>query len=172
MEPLRWHILYTRPQFERTVYQELGKKGIMAFLPSWLEIRQWSDRKKKISVPLFPGYVFVFLDQKHLHEALMVRGAVKFVSFADEIATVSEEEIERIRLLLSSDLEIEVADELPELQKGDHVFLEEGPLAGQMVEFIECKGKRRGLFKLEAIGKYLLVNLPLRYANTEKVKNF
>ena len=161
MKRSAWHIVYTKPQFERTVFTGMIRQGIEAFLPTRIEIRQWSDRKKKVEAPLFPGYVFVKIEEENLYKALMVRGAVNYLSFADEIAVLKEEEIERIKALLDDEFELEVVEPLVDLSVGDHILLEEGPLAGQEVQFIEYKGKKRGLFKFEAIGKHVLVNVPL-----------
>jgi len=171
MESTRWYILYTKSRFERVVYKELVKKGFVAFLPETVETRQWSDRKMKVTVPLFPSYVFVQIDEKMLFEALEVRGAVKFVNFSNEIATIRDEEVQEIKILLTNNFNIEVIDTLPEMSKGDFLILNQGPLKGKNVEFIQYKGKRRGLFSLESIGKSILLDLSLEQVLTETISH-
>lgn len=163
MEYTHWFIIYTRPKFEQIVLRELNQKGIESFLPLINSVRQWSDRKKKIEMPLFPGYVFVRLPENRLYEVLSARGAIKFVSFSDEIAKVRDEEIEQVKQLISTKLEIEVSKESVFLEKGETVWLKEGPFAGQTLQFIDYKGGKRGVFHLKSIDKDLLVNIPLHH---------
>jgi transcription antitermination factor NusG len=67
------------------------------YLPIVEELRQWSDRKKKVKKALFNGYVFVKTERNKLWDCLQVPGAVKFVHFAGNHATVRDEEIEMIQ---------------------------------------------------------------------------
>ena len=54
-----WLVIYTKPRSEKKVSQRLKEMGIMIFCPTVTTVRQWSDRKKKVEVPLFNSYVFV-----------------------------------------------------------------------------------------------------------------
>ncbi len=59
-----WYAAYTMPKFEKRIYGELVKKNVEAYLPVQQVFRQWSDRVKKIELPLFPNYIFV-RNQQH-----------------------------------------------------------------------------------------------------------
>ena len=57
-----WFVLITRPKSEIKVASQLQQLGMEAFCPVRNEIRQWSDRKKKIKTALLPSMVLVNLD--------------------------------------------------------------------------------------------------------------
>ena len=56
---LQWFALYTRPKAEKKVEERLSLAGFDSFLPLQTVIKQWSDRKKKVEIPLINSYVFV-----------------------------------------------------------------------------------------------------------------
>ena len=61
---MKWFVLYTKPQFELKVAQSLESMGIQAYCPVFKQIKQYSDRKKKVEKPLLQSYVLVKLDDK------------------------------------------------------------------------------------------------------------
>jgi len=62
-----WYAVYVRSRYEKKVNRDFIDKRIECFLPLLETWRQWSDRKKKVSEPLFRGYVFVRIDMKSEH---------------------------------------------------------------------------------------------------------
>ena len=62
MDSQHWYVVYVRSRYEKKVHQLLQEKGIESSLPLIKTVRIWSDRKKKVEVPLFKGYVFVYID--------------------------------------------------------------------------------------------------------------
>src|SRR5271169_883791 len=73
-----WYAVQTRSNFERQVEGELTAKGIDAYLPQYGALHQWKDRKQKVDIPLFPGYLFArFCDSPSRRLlVLQVRGVV------------------------------------------------------------------------------------------------
>ncbi|MEY4660481.1 MAG: hypothetical protein RLZZ42_433, partial [Bacteroidota bacterium] len=59
----KWFAVYTRSRCEKKVAQMLTKRGIVNYCPLNKKLRQWSDRKKYIFEPLFPSYVFVYIEE-------------------------------------------------------------------------------------------------------------
>src|SRR6202795_4656036 len=57
-ESEQWYGLHTRPRHEKIVAHRLEERGVTAFLPMITEVHKWSDRKKKVELPLFSCYVF------------------------------------------------------------------------------------------------------------------
>ena len=57
-----WYAIYVRSRHEKKVHQLLLEIGIESSLPLIKTTRKWSDRKKKVEIPLFRGYVFVKID--------------------------------------------------------------------------------------------------------------
>ena len=56
---MNWYVLYTKPKWEKKVAEQLQAMGIDCYCPLVMKERQWSDRKKKVEMPLFNSYVFV-----------------------------------------------------------------------------------------------------------------
>ena len=60
----RWRVFYTMPRSEKKCELALQEKDIEVFLPTCTRISQWSDRKKKITLPLFQNYIFARVDER------------------------------------------------------------------------------------------------------------
>ena len=125
-----WYALYVKSRHEFVTQGELSRKQITTFLPSVKKTRQWKDRKKFIQFPLFPGYVFVYIQAKpdEFTNVLKTRGAVHLLSTETGYPTpVSSEEINSLKLILESGQAIDI---YPNLKKGTSVRVKRGPLAG------------------------------------------
>lgn len=88
-----WFILYTKPQQELKVAERLEKSGIESYCPFTEEIRQWSDRKKKIVVPLLKSYVFVNLEEKDRFKVFDIPGVVRYLYWLGQPAVATDQEI-------------------------------------------------------------------------------
>ncbi len=96
-----WYAVYVRSRYEKKAWLELQQKGLTAFLPLMETVRQWSDRKKKVSEPLFRGYVFVNIDYHSEHvKVLDTDGVVKFIGIGRRPSVLSERDIEWLRRLV------------------------------------------------------------------------
>ncbi len=151
-----WYVVYTYPNSEKKIYNELEKRRVTAFLPTRKVTRQWSDRKKKLEIPLFPNYVFVKVPPREMWMVLMVNGIVRFISFEGTPATVKDAEIEMVQKLLTECYEINDEDIT---LVGEKVKVKGGPLAGLTGSVIECKGRARLHVALETIGRAVSVNI-------------
>ncbi len=154
-ENLVWHVIYTRPKFEKKIFERLQERKIETFLPLQKVIRQWSDRKKKVEVPLFPNYLFVRISSPDRWNVLDVNGVVRFLQFEGKSAIISETEVETIRKSLLGDLEVSNK----KFNKGDQVIIVRGPLKGLKGILIENKGRRRLAIRINIIDKSILVNV-------------
>ena len=96
----KWIAVYTRPRHEKTVAQELEKKGIESYLPLLKERRKWSDRKKWVEFPIFRSYVFARTEIKNVLYVLQTPGVTKIVRFNKDIAIVQDNEIKAIKLMI------------------------------------------------------------------------
>jgi transcriptional antiterminator RfaH len=156
-----WHAIYTRPRHEKKVYEQLQQAKIEAFLPLQTTIRQWSDRKKKVTEPLFRCYVFVFVSSQDYYRAVNINGVVRYVTFEGKAVAIPEKQILLIRNLLSQDIEV---DESPvPIERGTRVEIKAGPLIGVFGELVEHAGKKRVIIRIEEINKILLINVPLNF---------
>jgi len=98
---LHWYALYVRSRYEKKVHQRLLEQGIESFLPLLETWKQWSDRKKKVSEPLFRGYVFVNIDlQQDTINVIDTEGVVKFIGIRRTPSIIAERDIQWLRKLV------------------------------------------------------------------------
>jgi transcription antitermination factor NusG len=135
-----WFALRVRSKHEQVASLHLRSRGYEEFSPFYKVERQWSDRKKTGEQSLFPGYVFCRLDGNDRLPVLTVPGVVGIVGFGDGPAAIPEEEVGRVRTMMSSGL---VVMPWPFLKVGETVLIEHGPLAGVEGILREVKGKWR-----------------------------
>ncbi len=147
----KWFVLCTKPRNELKVTERLTRIGVEVYTPTKIEVRQWSDRKKKILVPLLPSMVLVQLLEKEVEVVFNVPGAVRFLFEHGKRASVSNEEV----LAMKRYLETVVQKESKRLAVGDLVKV---PLLEQEAILLSIKGKKclAQLQKLGAIVSFQL----------------
>ena len=122
-----WFALRVRSNHEHVAAIHLRDRGFEEFSPTYKTERQWSDRKKQIDLPLFPGYVFCRLNPEDRLPVLTIPGTVGLVGFGKGPAAVPDHEIESVRRMIGSGL---LVAPWPFLQVGQPVLIERGPLTG------------------------------------------
>ena len=148
-----WFVLYTQPRNEKKVAERLEKLGIKAYCPMTIQVRQWSDRKKKVEVPLLNSYVFVHLAEANRNLVFEVPGIVRYLFWLGEPAVVRDEEIKTLQNWLAHDFsEIEVSS----LKPGDTITIKEGAFKNQEA-IIKTISKHKMQLVLTSLG--LLVTL-------------
>ena len=158
----KWYALYTNPRAEKKVVKELTLQGFENFLPLQTTFKQWSDRKKKVEIPLFNSYVFVRIDiKKSYYKILEISGIVKFVKFGKEINSMRDEQIEQIKLLLSNFDDIDVDSDSIGLSELVEVIA--GPLKGLKGKTIESQGSKSFAIEIEQLGCFMKINLPKQF---------
>lgn len=150
-----WHLVYTYPQFERKIYSSLTEIGIDAFLPFQNVIRQWSDRKKYVQVPLFPNYVFVNISSVDRFKVL-INGVTRFVSFGGKPAIVPDKEIDNIKKL--SQEKWNITNE-GYYTVGDKVRVIAGPLTGLEGVLLDKKGHTRFGIRFTSIEQAVSIDI-------------
>jgi len=123
----KWYPLYTKPRHEAKALEQINAKGIEVFLPTIVILRQWCDRKKKVTEPLFKSYIFIHATEKERNMAVTCDAVLKSITFDGKIASIPEREIESLKILLKTPEKIKV---LTEITKGQIVLIESGPFAG------------------------------------------
>lgn len=94
---MNWYVLYTKPRTELKIAELLTKAGIECYCPSRIELRQWSDRKKKVRTPLFNSIVFVRLEEKDRHLAFVNNHVVRYLFWLGKPAIVRDCEINTLK---------------------------------------------------------------------------
>ena len=124
---LRWYALRTKSRHEKLVRDQLDKQGIEPLLPTVKRLSQWKDRKKEIEIPLFSGYCFVRFSRLEKTPVQKVLGVVEIVGSGNRPEPIPEQEIDALRLLMTSVLPY---DPHPYLHEGMQVEVVRGPLQG------------------------------------------
>lgn len=155
-----WYLLYTRPKHERRVIRELDKLNIPLYHPTTNVLRQWHDRTKMITIPLFPSYVFVYLDnQENYYKSRDVDGAISYVRFGKEIALISEKVINNLRFLVENGQDIEVTDN--KFNTGQQLTITEGLFTGFTCEMVEYKNKMKVLVRINILNRAVHADIPI-----------
>ena len=128
-EEINWYALHTRARHERAVESRLREQGMETFLPIVREVHQWSDRKKKVEVPLFGCYVFVHCALNAENRTLVHRvdSVLGFVGVQGTGLPIPDEQIESIRTVLAQATSWRAH---PFLQAGQRVRVRGGALDG------------------------------------------
>jgi transcription antitermination factor NusG len=100
--PPQWFAVQTRYRFEKRVVAQLNYKSCEVYLPLLTEHHTWSDREKVVTIPLFPGYAFVHIDESRdaRQTVLHTAGLIGFVSLGGIVVAVPPKQIEDLQLLL------------------------------------------------------------------------
>ena len=84
MANINWYALYTMPRAEKKVYSRLEEAGYTVYLPLTTSFRVWSDRKKKITVPLISSYVFIYLEEDQLKNIFIIQGVCGILKYLNK----------------------------------------------------------------------------------------
>ncbi|KKN04413.1 hypothetical protein LCGC14_1097740 [marine sediment metagenome] len=148
---MNWYVLIVKFRREIQIAQNLERMGIETFCPTIFETRRWSDRKKRIEVPLFKSYVFVRLEEIRRNEVFVVGGIVRYLFWLGKPAIVDDKEIDVIREWLANDgKEIGLSPLIP----GQKVVVAEGLMANKTA-VVQKVGKNRLHVVLEKLNMIL-----------------
>jgi transcription antitermination factor NusG len=168
-----WYALHTRHQHEKMVQDVLTGKGFHVFLPLHSEVRAWKDRRKKISLPLFPCYVFIKGGLERRHQIITTPGIHGVVSYGGQPAAISPSEIEGIARMVASGVNLQPH---PFLKSGDWVRIKTGTLEGIQGIFVRSKNVSRLVLTVEMLGKAVAMEVnasqvePLKVVRTKQVE--
>ena len=124
-----WYVVYTKPKWEKKVAEKLNEIGIECYCPLIIQIKQWSDRKKKVEVPLFNSYVFVQLEDTDRNSVFQISGIVRYLFWLGKPAIVRDEEIKIIKMSLAAPNLSDIS--VTSIQVGDRIKLESGVFSNQ-----------------------------------------
>jgi transcription antitermination factor NusG len=144
----QWFAAYTCARHEKRVSQHLSTRGIEHFLPMYVAIHRWKDRRAELQLPLFPGYVFVHLAMQEHFRVRGIPGVARMVGTLQQPTPLPECEIESLKNARSSGICVEP---FPYLEIGRKVRIKAGPFEGLQGILVRRKGKFRVVFSLQLI---------------------
>jgi transcription termination/antitermination protein NusG len=153
-----WYAVHTRARHEKMVAERLREQGVTTFLPLITEVHRWSDRRKKIELPLFSCYVFAKMiprgvERLHLYRMNAVFG---IVSVRGEWVAIPNEQIEAVRALINHQLPWSVH---PFLKIGQRVRVRGGSMDGVEGVLLSRNGDRTLIISVEAIQRSLALRI-------------
>ena len=153
--PSQWYAIYTRFRYEKQVAAMLEYRGVEHYLPLYEAVHRWKDRNARVQLPLFPSYVFVYLNLQDRMRALTIPGVIRVVG-SPRPEPLAFEEVEAIRNYLSCQLPVEP---YPYLVKGTCVRIVGGPLTGMQGAVLRRKSTCRMVISLDLIQRSIIVEV-------------
>jgi transcription antitermination factor NusG len=157
VEP-HWFAAYTCANHEKRVAAELDARDVQHFLPLYGSVRRWKDRRVQLELPLFPGYVFVWLPLCERLRVLQVPSIVRLVGFGGLPVPLPNEEMELMRSGLSKSTG---AEPHPFLTVGRRVRITAGPFTGLEGVLKRKKSSVRVVVSLELIQRSVAVDIDI-----------
>ena len=151
--PKRWIAALVQMCTEKKVGERLTKLGVENYVPTQTEIRQWSDRKKKVERVVIPMVVFVHTDEKTERSLRMHSFIRKILTYPGQTAAavIPNDQIDRLKFMLrQSDSPVEMMEQY--LQVGDKVHIVRGALQGLEGELYKNVDKSMVAIHIEALG--------------------
>ena len=155
LEP-HWYAAYTCANHEKGVARQLERRSVECFLPLYESVRRWKDRRVRLELPLFPGYVFVQLALRDRLRVLEIPGVVRLVGFNGFPTALPHAEIDALRDGLKCYLR---AEPHPFLKTGLRVRIKRGPFAGMEGILVRRKGNLRVVLSLDLIVRSIIVDI-------------
>lgn len=154
----QWYALCTRPRHEKTVFERLRRKDVNTFLPLVHRTHRWSDRHKKVQIPLFPGYAFVRIPTSAESSLLVLRtpGVVRFVGAGWRGFPIPDEQIEALQRVLAHNVSCAL---FPFLRVGQRVRIRGGCLNGVEGRLVALKNGRLLVISIEPILSSVAISL-------------
>lgn len=151
----QWFALYTLPRHEKQVSKQLEQRFVECFLPLYGTVRRWKTGLTRVSLPLFPGYVFVHVADIERRKIFGLSSVLNIVGNRSGPISLPSEEIERLRVAVASGL----AEPHPYLKVGSRVRIMHGPLTGTEGILKRKHGSLKVVLSVEMIMKSVAVTV-------------
>ena len=160
----QWFVVYTKPQAEKRVADRLQLAGFEVYLPLVEELKQWSDRKKKVQRPLISSVVFVRTDASRLFGVFEVQGVSRILRYLGKPAVVQPQEIFNLQILLQqASLPVQA---LEQLEPGMLIEVLRGPFKGVIGTAVKVLNTLRVQIDIRHLGVAFHVNVPKSFVRT------
>jgi transcriptional antiterminator RfaH len=152
-----WLALYTKPRSEFKAEEQLTSSSIQTYLPTITKLKQWSDRKKKVTEPLFRGYIFIYADEQERLISVEKQAIVRCLFDNGRPARIPEWQIDNIRKMLESDTNVIVHNGIV---PGAKVKIKSGSFQGVIGTVInESSGKSISV-SIDLLNRSVVARLP------------
>jgi transcription antitermination factor NusG len=151
-----WWAVYTRHQHEKTVAEMLSAKDFEVFLPLYESIRRWKDRSMRLTLPLFPCYVFVRGGLNRRLQVVTTPGVHMILFHGENVAMIPGVEVETIRKAVEGPFRVEPH---PFLKCGERVRVIRGSLQGVEGVLVRKKNLYRLILSVDMMAKSVAIEI-------------
>lgn len=152
-----WYVLYVNSRAEAKVADRLALKGFEVFCPMRTSMRQWSDRKKKVTEPYFRSYVFVQFEKQRRLEILQTPGVVGFVYWLRQPAVIRGKEMAEVMRFFDEHQQEKIVCEA--FEPGEKILIKDGPLK-EKEGIVVRQSKHKVVLQIQQLGISLSVEIP------------
>jgi transcription antitermination factor NusG len=149
--------LYTRPRHERKIVTEINSlKRYECYLPVRQVVKKFSDHVRMLEEPLFNNYVFVKTTAQNRVVLFDVPGVLRFVAFEGKAVTISDIEIDRIRLIENNGIDVRSE---PYCTTGSQVVIKHGVFAGMQGILVKKLNNSRLIVRMPLLKQAISLDL-------------
>ena len=152
-----WFALYTKPRSEFKAAEQIKDAGIKYYLPSITKVKQWSDRKKKVTEPLLRGYIFIYANERERIISLEQYSVVRCISERGRPAKIPEWQIDNLKKMLSTESDVLVKEGLV---PGVKIKIKEGPFEGVIGILQEIDNEKTLAVSIDLLNRSVVAHLP------------
>ncbi len=167
-EEKAWFALYTRSRCEFKAAEQINSLGIHLYMPTVTRIRQWSDRKKKITEPVLRGYIFIYATEKERSASLEFYYVTRCIFDQGKPAKIPAWQIENLANMLKENRDFFVYEGIV---PGVHVRIKDGPFAGVIGTVQEMENGKTFAVSIHLLNRSVIAHLP-KDSTFEVLKNF
>ena len=157
---LPWYAVQCWLRKESMIAAQLEGQGFECFLPKYKSLREWSDRKKEVEQPLFPGYLFCRFDYTQRRPVVVTPGVLQVVGCGRTPTPIEDREIEAIQIAVASGVP---GQPWPYLEVGEKVRIHTGKLSGLEGILVNFKGNHRVVLSVTLLQRSVALEVDLAW---------
>lgn len=158
-ETAQWYAVRTRFKCEKKVSDTLINRSIEAYTPTYIAIRRWERKTRKVELPLLNCYVFVKIIRREYIHVLETQNVVDFLHFNKQLIPIPQQEIDLLRRVAGEPAYEVSAAPLSHFEPGEEVEIAYGLLTGTTGKLVEIQGKHRFIIELKHVGYALQISI-------------
>ena len=160
---LPWYALQCWLRKESQIAAQLEDQGLECFLPKYRRMREWSDRKKEVEQPLFPGYLFCRFEYTRRRPVVVTPGVLQIVGCGRTPMPIEDREIEAIQIAVESGIP---SQPWPYLEVGERVRIHTGKLSGLEGILVNFKGHHRVVLSVSLLQRSVALEVDLSWVTS------
>lgn len=160
--PPRWYLIQCKPRQDSRAEENLTRQAFKCYRPTQHVTRIQRGRRIILEESLFPGYLFIKLDQlnDNWHPIRSTRGVNQLVTFGKQPIAVADELIEQLQQRLKNQL-TEAPLDSKTLEAGDLVRIISGSYKELEAIFLSHDGAERIVILLQLLHREHTLSIPI-----------